>query len=176
MATIPIIGKVTIGGTAKNISGGYVNVNGVWKSAWKVVYTWKKYSVTQSTAYTAVKSSTTIVYDGGAVSTKCMSSASYTFDSGTGVYTLTNPSSVTFKNLSVSAPYLMLGDAVTGTEMWQFVSGSGNIGYRLTYYPWTSSQTTTQAKGDFIADITSENESAYPDNGIHTDGYWYVKQ
>lgn len=49
MANIPIIGKVTVGGAAKDITGGYVNiggvwkpivktyvnVNGVWKSAWK---------------------------------------------------------------------------------------------------------------------------------------------
>ena len=28
----------------------------------------------------------------------------------------------------------------------------------------------------YVSDVTSENENAYPENGIHTDGYWYVKQ
>lgn len=31
-------------------------------------------------------------------------------------------------------------------------------------------------KGTYIEDVESSNPSAYPDNGIGTDGYWYVKQ
>lgn len=30
--------------------------------------------------------------------------------------------------------------------------------------------------GSYISDVTSLNPSAYPDNGLHSDGYWYVKQ
>ena len=31
-------------------------------------------------------------------------------------------------------------------------------------------------QGEFVADVISEYEGQYPDNGRHTDGYWYVKQ
>ena len=31
-------------------------------------------------------------------------------------------------------------------------------------------------RGDYVDQVTSENPNAYPTNGKHTDGYWYVKQ
>ena len=31
------------------------------------------------------------------------------------------------------------------------------------------------SQGTYIDQVTSENPSAYPDNGRHSDGYWYVK-
>lgn len=34
----------------------------------------------------------------------------------------------------------------------------------------------TATKGSYVSDVTSDNLNAYPTNGIHTDGYWYVKQ
>ena len=59
MANKPIVGNVTVGGTAKTISDGYVciggvwkpivetyvNIGGVWKPAWERGYTWKQYDV-----------------------------------------------------------------------------------------------------------------------------------
>ena len=32
------------------------------------------------------------------------------------------------------------------------------------------------SQGSYITDVTSTNASAYPTNGKHTDGYWYIKQ
>lgn len=39
------------------------------------------------------------------------------------------------------------------------------------YYPKAS-----YSRGDYIGEVTSESEGAYPANGRHTDGYWYVRQ
>lgn len=35
---------------------------------------------------------------------------------------------------------------------------------------------TSNEKGSYVSEVKSTNENAYPVNGIHTDGYWYVKQ
>ena len=32
------------------------------------------------------------------------------------------------------------------------------------------------ARGDYIETVVDTNISAYPTNGVHTDGYWYVLQ
>ena len=39
------------------------------------------------------------------------------------------------------------------------------------FYPKAS-----YSRGDYIEEVTSESEGAYPANGRHTDGYWYVRQ
>lgn len=39
------------------------------------------------------------------------------------------------------------------------------------FYPKAS-----YSRGDYIGEVTSESEGAYPTNGRHTDGYWYVRQ
>lgn len=31
-------------------------------------------------------------------------------------------------------------------------------------------------RGTYISDVTSTDENAYPADGVHTDGYWYIKQ
>lgn len=44
-------------------------------------------------------------------------------------------------------------------------------------YWWVFQNTTPQySQGSYISDVEDDNPSAYPDNGRHTDGYWYVKQ
>lgn len=39
------------------------------------------------------------------------------------------------------------------------------------FYPKAS-----YSRGDYIGEVTSESEGAYPANGRHTDGYWYIRQ
>lgn len=34
---------------------------------------------------------------------------------------------------------------------------------------------TSYSRGTYIEDIAGNSESAYPANGKHTDGYWYVR-
>lgn len=193
MATIPIIGDITIGGTAKNISGGYVNiggvwkpivktyvnVGGVWKPAWKELYTWKKYLVAdvEGAPYTEKQSTST--------STRTMSNTvtvylcnSYTFSSTTG-FTMNSPTTTTVSTLRGSSATQYISTEGTKNLMKlykiQSVSSSGSSKI-VRYWLYSAVGTITQAMGDYIEDVTSEIESTYPDNGIHTDGYWYVKQ
>ena len=37
-------------------------------------------------------------------------------------------------------------------------------------------QDTSYSQGSYIQDVENDNPNAYPDNGRHSDGYWYVKQ
>ena len=41
------------------------------------------------------------------------------------------------------------------------------VGYKVNGY-------STQ-KGDYIETVTADAPDAYPADGVHTDGYWYVK-
>lgn len=41
---------------------------------------------------------------------------------------------------------------------------------------YKTTKSTTNSRGDYVGDVFSSISNAYPTNGIHTDGYWYVKQ
>lgn len=47
---------------------------------------------------------------------------------------------------------------------------SDGYGYKLV------DQQTEYSQGAYISDVEADDPSAYPENGRHTDGYWYVKQ
>lgn len=51
------------------------------------------------------------------------------------------------------------------------VQASGNY-WEFNYYKLTPVFT----RGTYVSDVTSTDENAYPADGVHTDGYWYVKQ
>lgn len=193
MANIPIIGKVTVGGTTKELSDGYVNiggvwkpivktyvnVNGVWMSAWKNLTTWKKYTVKQTTGapYKTVKSA---LKTGDFTANDYVQGASnYSFDSSTGVYALTNSRQIEVQGLGNVYKFHMFGKTTTsGAVMYEWYTGNKTsiLNYNMKYYEWTSTPSTTQSRGDYISEVSSEDETAYPSNGVHTDGYWYVKQ
>lgn len=193
MATTPIIGKVTVGGTSKTISGGYVNiggvwkpiaktyvnVNGVWENAWKDLYTWKKYRVKSEKVYAESKAST-ITQETLSKTDKVYCGKGYTFNTSTGKYTLQTTKSGTVSDLSSATyKYFMFGTSKTGTTMCEVNSKSTstvNDSVYLKYYLYTTTYSTKQVQGTYIEDVTAENASAYPTNGVHTDGYWYVKQ
>lgn len=185
MANIPIIGKVTVGGTAKDITGGYVNiggvwkpivktyvnVNGVWKSAWKNLYTWKKYSVNTTTSAPYTYSEGAQISVTYASKTSVRAGSSFTFDANTGIFTLKTQISTYITSLTTSRPYFTFTSG-SPSGMFKYYSKSGTT---VTYAPYNVSATITQSRGDYISDVTSESESAYPTNGVHTDGYWYVR-
>lgn len=78
------------------------------------------------------------------------------------------------------------------TYVWKCVTGGGGV--ELNYWAenrtrvgtglqnWSGYRgslqqyTITENRGTYIADVESDNVSAYPTNGRHTDGYWYVLQ
>ena len=43
-------------------------------------------------------------------------------------------------------------------------------------YWWIfTGQTIEYSQGEYVSDVESDNATAYPENGRHTDGFWYVK-
>ena len=194
MATIPMIGYVTIGGAKKDVAIEYVNVNGVWKAfaktygnvngvwknAWETSFTWKKYNVIHNVQYTSKKTSDTVAVRQDNFK-KIYAGTGYTFDNGTGIYSLTNAINIGIDDMSKyrSEKYFM--PKSTGSVMYEFmdtdfVNIDGYLYYCCICYEYTSSQSSTSVIGSYISDVTAETENAYPANGIHTDGYWYVKQ
>ena len=52
-------------------------------------------------------------------------------------------------------------------QMWQFIALDKD-------YPLVVREYSTY-QGSLIGTVESDNPSAYPDNGVHTDGYWYKR-
>lgn len=52
--------------------------------------------------------------------------------------------------------------------------GQNSDGYNYTVNRWTYTRTRTITKGSYIGEVVAE-DGTYPANGLHTDGYWYVK-
>lgn len=194
MSTKPIIGNVTIGGVAKTMSDGDVNVNGVWKplyktytnvggawkDAWESLFVWKKYKCTETVTYemkTDKNASKLSFYSYAYVTLY----KTYTYNSSDGTFTVPTASNQIatargseIGSLRYSYPYYK----DSGTEISEITS-SGN--YYNNYYSYSrtlyySEKVTSYSQGTYIEDVTSDNETAYPENGRHTDGYWYVKQ
>ena len=138
-------------------------------------YIWGKYTVKTSTVYEKSKSSMKTSWDQD-VTEKIRYASAYTFDTSTGVFTLKSSASGTIANLTSTKKYYIFGSSTSDVQMYEFRS-IGTIEdneARFTYYLWTSASSEAEAQGTYISDVTSENASAYPTNGKHTDGYWYV--
>ena len=62
--------------------------------------------------------------------------------------------------------------SVSGSIRNQYPDNGSKDGY---WYVYDRSET-SYSQGSYIEDVYSANPNAYPTNGKHTDGYWYVKQ
>lgn len=141
----------------------------VWQMA---LYTWAKYSVNSTTTYEEyLGDSTSFTF---AVTDGLDCSYSYTFDSATGTFTLTDPKS--------TGGQIYSSDYRLGRIYFEYPRSSGNVykatsqsGNTYTCLPLLAKTNATQSRGDFIKNVTATDESTYPENGVHTDGYWYVK-
>ena len=123
-------------------------------------------------------------------------SSSYTFDKNTGIYTLVNPTSVRGSTLQdgvhmYNGECFML-NANSGATMYKApteasqaygvtVFNSANSGFaiqtygnykRMPYYIYSNESRTERT---FISCIVANDESAYPNGAVHTDGYYYAK-
>ena len=58
-------------------------------------------------------------------------------------------------------------------EVWSTETVHTSGGYFHKYY---AQKETKQVCGDYITDVTATNVAAYPTNGVHSDGYWYILQ
>lgn len=188
-------------GVNKKIKKMYAAVDGVYKLIFAEATVWKKYAATSTTTYTEV-----IKTDGqaaGMTQTNPYTIASknqygtylnmrwatsYTFDSSTGKFTLNNYTEGTYLEAH------MAGAITTGSSKYYVQGCTSNNGSRIDttcvfrvfngeyasalYFKnkHYATKSTTYSQGAYIEDVESDDPSAYPDNGVHTDGYWYVKQ
>lgn len=224
MANKPIIGTVTVNGTAKTLSGAPVNIggvwktvvksyeciNGVWKPSWKAGYTWKKYNTVTTTSNGWAWGSNITITGAGTVSVTNDTNTALltpTYGSGTltklawsGSYWLNpdyyntnfylNHSYNFVENGKIKQPNIIVFRGSSGwscnnhtiayeTMHYYVNSFSGSQGassLTLSCKPAIYSGKTTYSQGSYIADVTAETADAYPTNGRHSDGFWYVKQ
>lgn len=187
-----ITGSVTIGGVQRELTGeGYVNINGVLRPLVKSqvniggvlrdlrpkeVYTWKKYNIIQveGAPYTSTKLADYDFEDYTSLS-KVTIGNGFTFSSATGKYTLTNSTYSTVSEIDTET-YKYFWDGHKENENYVRECFMHLSNERVFFNIYESSGTIQDAMGTYIGDVTSENASAYPDNGGHIDGYWYVKQ
>lgn len=188
MANKPIIGNVTVSSTAKTLSGGRLNIggvwktvvesyeciNGVWKPSWKRSYTWGKYTVENVMGYSVEFSSTS--------KSLSMTATSYTMAKSYSTDTNGNPvlagGTTTASGRQISTMYSAYPYVIINGVLYKIISamytGSGTAA--TVYEATVSSYVVTVERGTYIEDVTAETENAYPANGIHTDGFWYVFQ
>ena len=186
-----VLGKANIGGVLRDLTGeGYVNIGGVLRpismgnfNIGGVLlaggYTWKKYTVKEVSVlpYQAVRPSTTSNITMIDTILRTLSS-SYNFNSTTGLFTSSGSvtSMQTTEGWTSSLKYY-IPNSGSSNYMYEYVSKKkSSNGYVCTVYEWTAKMSISYEMGTYIEDVISDNETAYPENGRHTDGYWYVKQ
>lgn len=142
------------------------------------VCTWGQYNIMQAIVYVDSCDATGggVSFSGGYV----YYSDAYVFDSATGTYTLTNPSSRYISGSSgienatqyTTGKYWMIGGS---SKAAMYYSSSGSSSSTLYYESkYTAAQSgTVDAKGTYIADVTDSGSiSTYPEDGAQS-GYWY---
>lgn len=134
------------------------------------VFTWAKYNAKTVQIYTESQGAQKSM----SLPSTVKNSAGYSFDSSTGKFSL--KTSYTNTGADYVAGYYK-------SRRYIYVSSSVPVAYvssattnAIYYKPLVATASTTQVNGDFIENVNSEDANAYPNNGIHTDGYWYVKQ
>ncbi len=138
------------------------------------MHVWGKYNTTHQNGYKDVLGAeANTVYQSNSLQYVSMS---YDFDSTTGIYTLTNAQRVTGTDL-INTTMKYLSSAVSGSEIRQIISviEYGAVKNALVdFYFRQAVSATIDVKGDYIGEVTANDKTAYPTDGVHTDGYWYV--
>lgn len=138
-------------------------------------YVWDVYEVNGSYRSITNSSPTSVIIS---ASSRTYYATNYTFNSKTGVYTLTNPQSVVGNAYSVMNElrdhYWIVGSPSASSVYYGFISVTtygDEIDPRTLYYSTGSS-----SRGDPTGEtVFSDDPNAYPANGIQGD-YWYVLQ
>lgn len=191
-ANFTVNARVTVGGVGKKLTNGYVVVDGVLKQLLRAYvymngalvslnmpkpkFTWKKYNVSTVSSYELYQGDTIDVYSG-----MITAGRNYSFNKDTGAITLIGTLGSTSISLYVNEyteyPYFTPHFGNYTGQIFKVVSVtvSEDSSY-VTGIQLCSRYVTAQVQGSYISDVTAETEKAYPANGIHTDGYWYVKQ
>lgn len=191
-----VLGKANIGGVLRNLTGeGYVNIGGVLRpiTIWNFNidgvllaggYTWKKYNATAVYKYVEKNSTGKKVSYPAYDAVRLYESKS--FNGSTGQYTLSGGRDYEWYDLTSAfddhPKYFYLNStnkARVGYVTYVTLNFDSDMNMLLdvTYTLYSSEQELSHyTQGTYIEDVISSNKNAYPENGRHTDGYWYVKQ
>lgn len=150
-------------------------------------FTWKKYTVNtvETGRYELEESSSvTKIYHSNGIDGELYADTldfyrRINIDSSTGQITLS-----TFEESLNPWDGCLSGNSGKYTELeGKYYRSTLGCGYSQTYQNYYgeyhrmyAKKETQQVSGDYITDVTSTNAVAYPTNGIHSDGYWYILQ
>lgn len=186
-----VLGKANIGGVLRNLTGeGYVNIGGVLRpitignfNIGGVLlageYTWKKYAAAETITSYAKKTDENVTIIRFHYTQNVTTYRNMEFNESTGKFTLSLSNTKNASSISLSYPYY---GSSGSTEVYKLTARKGTVGSgsqlgymyeRIKYY---SEPVIAYSQGTYIEDVVSPDASAYPENGRHTDGYWYVKQ
>lgn len=139
-------------------------------------HVWAKYNVDSVVTYKDTVTSDYNIIDLG-ISVVGDYRTGYTFDSDTGLYTLTGDSSASIPLPPTGSSFTRYRETTDKSKIIRHVkkndlfAGSSTTGYL--HYATVAS--TTNHKGDTnYGAVTSTDKNAYPDNG-EQDGFWYVR-
>lgn len=141
---------------------------------WTEPYVWKKYTVENKREYTESLGSMSN-FASLQPYQSITAHSGYTFDKTTGTYTFTGTSTVMVNKYYMQyqqQPYVTINSKnykVTNT-----IPSSTTL--QLYGNLMGSTLRMVEGQGTYIEDVTATDADAYPDNGKHTDGYWYIKQ
>jgi len=148
------------------------------------VYVWQKYSVVKKYKEQYLDVSTSLP-DNIKISNITIGT-SYKLDTSTGIFTLENTKAAgNYTNDALTHPYAMV-NTTSGTTIYKAPEGSSSTKYWAVYShslsvrinegiygPSRWHAVLSDEKGNYIEDVRSENESAYPKDGV-SGGYYYV--
>lgn len=196
-------GYVNISGVWKPLDEIFTNINGVWCSniSKQIIYTWKKYNTVTTTkdgwawgttkkrvqmstygasvtGYENRQPTFTVTYSNGKIAK--MTTTTYGEVTRT-VYQIIDSDYLDYYKFINPSTDWSNGALVPDANLYYKFAGSygGDVlsgtGYVSVYEP-VYTPTISYAQGSYIGEVIAETENAYPNNGRHTDGYWYVKQ
>lgn len=149
LTAIPVV----VDGVQRELSSLSATIDGVLRDIFLTAnsYTWEKYSVR---TYFVTSATSERVY-----ATQSDSFVTYNAD-----YVEAGTTTTTGAYLSAGV-YFQLNDVV-------YKFGGRETNYFVSAYPVTSYEARA---GSYVGTVESADSNAYPANGQHTDGYWYVK-
>lgn len=186
---------IGINNESRKIKTAYVGVNNSSRIFYNFGYVWKKYkTVYTDEVITRGENASSREYFITSVDTNkyktltAVNSEKLYFDEASGKFVPTGiiyfRKTIYYDNISANA--VNYNDYTTIEEVPSFAiycSDSIIVTYQksgIYAEPWSWTAFNTHsvgtAKGSYIEDVISDNPNAYPINGRHTDGYWYVRQ
>lgn len=95
--------------------------------------------------------------------------SSYTFDSKTGQFSEAGTQKTVFQNNTGETVYV-----VSLNSLEEYIANGGENGFKWNIYRSRKEQ--VKSRGSVRQYNLIAEDGTYPNNGIHTDGYWYVKK